>query len=62
MTRTKHQLTRDRVRMQNQLESFLEDARIKLSGCVSDLLGISSRRMLRDVKGGKRCGAIGGHG
>jgi transposase len=41
MTRTKHQLTRDRVRIHNQLESLLEDARIKLSGCVSDLLGVS---------------------
>ena len=52
MTRAKHQLTRDRVRIHNQLESLLEDARIKLSGCVSDLLGLSSRRMLRAlVKG-----------
>src|ERR1700722_18428020 len=31
MTRTKQQLTRDRVRIHNQLESLLEDARIKLS-------------------------------
>ena len=52
MTRTKQQLTRDRVRIHNQLESLLEDARIKLSGCVSDLLGLSSRRMLKAlVKG-----------
>src|SRR5580693_1151013 len=46
MSRTKYQLRRDRVRLQNQLEAFLEEARIKLSGCVSDLLGISSRRIL----------------
>jgi transposase len=46
MTRTKHQLTRDKVRIHNQLESLLEDARIKLSGHVSDLLGVSSRRIL----------------
>jgi transposase len=52
MTRTKQPLTRDRVRIHNQLESLLEDARIKLSGCVSDLLGLSSRRMLQAlVKG-----------
>jgi transposase len=52
MTRTKQQLARDRVRIHNQLESLLEDARIKLSGCVSDLLGLSSRRMLKAlVKG-----------
>jgi transposase len=46
ITRTKHQLTRDRVRLQSQLESLLEDARLKLGTCVSDLLGVSSRRML----------------
>jgi transposase len=46
MSRTKYQLRRDRVRLQNQLENFLEEARIKLSSLVSDLLGISSRRML----------------
>lgn len=53
ITRTRHQLTRDRVRLQNQLESLLEDARLKLSGCVSDLLGISSRRMLRAMAAGQ---------
>jgi transposase len=46
ITRSKYQLTRDRVRLQNQLESLLEDARIKLGSLVSDLLGVSSRRML----------------
>src|SRR3982751_2914928 len=35
MTRSKYQLTRDRVRLQNQIESLLEDARIKLSSMVS---------------------------
>jgi transposase len=44
MTRAKHQLTRDRVRMHNQIESLLEEARLKLSGWVSDLFGVSSRR------------------
>ena len=54
MTRAKHQLTRDRVRIHNQLESLLEDGRIKLSGCVSDLLGLSSRRMLKALAEGER--------
>ena len=45
MTRGKHQLTRDRVRMQSQIESLLEDAHIKLATQVSDLLGVGSRRM-----------------
>ena len=53
LTRSKYQLTRDRVRLHNQLESLLEDARIKLSSCVSDLLGVSSRRMLQGLADGE---------
>jgi len=53
LTRTKHQLTRDRVRLHSQLESLLEDARIKLATCVSDLLGLSSRRMLQGLADGQ---------
>jgi len=40
VTRRKYQLTRNRVRLQNQLESFLEEAHIKLSSLVSDLLAL----------------------
>ncbi len=58
ITRTKHQLTRDRVRLQNQLESLLEDARLKLAVCVSDLLGVSSRRMLRGIAKGESDPAV----
>src|SRR5215471_11279201 len=39
VTRRKYQLTRDRVRLQNQLEALLEETHIKLSSLVSDLLG-----------------------
>ena len=39
MTRMKVQLTRDRVRLQNQIECLLEEMRIKLSIVVSNLLG-----------------------
>lgn len=53
MTRTKHQLRRERVRLQNQLEAFLEDARIKLSTQVSDLLGLSGRRILEALAEGQ---------
>ena len=53
MTRSKHQLTRDRVRIHSQIESLLEDGRIKLSGWVSDLLGVSSRRMLHAMANGE---------
>jgi transposase len=42
LTRSKHQLTRDRVRLHGQLEALLEDGRIKLAACVTDLLGAGS--------------------
>jgi transposase len=54
LTRSKHQLIRDRVRLHSQLESLLEDARIKLATCVSDLLGKSSRRMLDGLASGEK--------
>jgi transposase len=53
LTRTKHQLTRDRVRLQCQLESLLEECQIKLSSLVSDLLGASGRRILRGLAAGE---------
>jgi transposase len=51
--RTKHQLTCNRVQLQNRLEAFLEDAQIKLSSLVSDLLGVSARRILRALADGE---------
>ena len=53
VTRRKYQLTRDHVRLQNQLESLLEEAHIKLSSLVSDLLGDSARRMLKALAEGE---------
>src|SRR5712664_1237738 len=53
VTRRKYQLTRDRVRLQNQLESLLEEAHIKLSSLVSNLLGLSARRMLKALAEGE---------
>ena len=53
VTRTKYQLRRDRVRLQNQLEALLEEAHIKLSSLVSDLLGVSARRMLQALAEGE---------
>lgn len=46
LMRRKYQLTRNRVQLQNRLEGLLEEAHIKLSSLVSDLLGSSTRRML----------------
>ena len=53
LTRTKYQLTRDRVRLQSQLESLLEECQIKLSSVVSDLLGASGQRILRAMAEGE---------
>jgi transposase len=53
VTRRKYQLTRDHVRLQNQLESLLEECHIKLSSLVSDLLGVSARRMLTALAEGE---------
>jgi transposase len=53
VTRRKYQLTRDHVRLHNQLESLLEEAHIKLSSLVSDLLGASARRMLKALAEGE---------
>src|ERR1700687_2664544 len=51
--RRKYQLTCDRVQLQNRLESLLEEAHIKLSSFVSDLLGASARRMLQALADGE---------
>ena len=52
MTRRKVQLRRERVRLQNQVECLLEEARSKLSSVISDRLGVSGRRMLRALAQG----------
>jgi transposase len=51
--RRKYQLTRNRVQFQNRLECLLEEAQIKLSSLVSDLLGASARRMLKALADGE---------
>jgi transposase len=53
LTRNKHQLTRDKIRLQSQIECLLEEARIKLSSVITDLLGVSGRRILRAVAAGE---------
>jgi transposase len=53
VTRRKYQLRRDHVRLQSQVESLLEEAHIKLSSLVSDLLGASARRMLKALADGE---------
>jgi transposase len=56
--RRKYQLTRNRVQLQNRLEALLEEAHIKLSSLVSDLLGASARRMLKALADGETDPAV----
>jgi transposase len=56
--RRKYQITRNRVQLQNRLESLLEEAHIKLSSLVSDLLGTSARRMLQALADGETDPAV----
>src|SRR5215218_6580313 len=51
--RRKHQITRNRVQLHNRLEALLEEAHIKVSSLVSDLLGVSARRMLHAIAAGE---------
>ena len=53
VTRRKYQLTRNRVQVHNRLEALLEEAHLKLSSLVSDLLGVSARRMLQALADGE---------
>lgn len=53
MTRRKNQLNEDRSRVQSQLETVLEQAHVKLSSVLSDLLGVSARRMLKAMAKGE---------
>lgn len=52
LARTRTQLIEDRVRIQSQMECLLEEGRIKLSSVVSDLLGVTSRIILRALAQG----------
>jgi transposase len=52
-TRMKLQLTRDWVRLQNQVECLVKEMRIKLSIVVSNLLSASGLRILRALAEGE---------
>lgn len=53
VTRGRLQLVRERVLLQNQIESLLEEGRIKLSSVITDTLGASGRRILRALAEGE---------
>ena len=54
VTRRRNQLMEQKVQLQNQLESLLQEAHVKLASVVSDLFGVSSRRMLTALSKGER--------
>ncbi len=53
LTRARVQLVREKVQLQNQIESLLEEGRIKLSSVISDVLGASGRRILHALANGE---------
>ena len=53
ITRGRLPLVRERVQLQNQIESLLEEGRIKLTSVVSDSLGASGKRILRALADGQ---------
>jgi transposase len=55
--RRKHQVTSSRIQLRNRLECLLEEAHLKLSSLVSDLMGLSARRMLQALADGETSAA-----
>jgi transposase len=54
VTRYRRSLVREQTREKQRLEKLLEDAQIKLSSVVSDVLGVSGRQMLQAMIDGQR--------
>jgi transposase len=54
LTRARTIATRDRTRVEQRLEKFLESSGIKLSAVISDLTGVSGRLMLHALADGER--------
>jgi transposase len=54
LTRYRTEVIRERTREAQRLEKLLEDAGIKLSAAVSDILGVSGRAMLEALIAGER--------
>lgn len=58
LTRARVEYTREINHIRNQIEMLLEAGRIKLSGFLSDLLGVSGRRILEAVAAGETDAAV----
>jgi transposase len=53
LTRTRSQLTKERARHVQRIQKTLEDANIKLTGLVQDILGVTGRAILRALIAGE---------
>jgi transposase len=54
VTRYRRSLIREQTREKQRVEKLLEDAQIKLSSVISDVFGVSGRRMLQAMIDGQR--------
>jgi transposase len=54
LTRTRKQLVREQTRHVQRIEKTLEEANIKLGAVVSDLMGVSGRRIIEAMIAGER--------
>ncbi len=53
LTRTRKQLTREIVQHTQRIQAVLEEANIKLSSAITDILGVSGRRILKAMIAGE---------
>ena len=53
LTRTRKQLTREIVRHTQRIQAVLEEANVKLSSAITDVLGLSGRRILKAMIAGE---------
>ena len=53
LTRTRKQLTREIVQHTQRIQAVLEEANIKLSSALTDILGVSGRRILKAMIAGE---------
>lgn len=53
LTRTRKQLTREIVQHTQRIQAVLEEANIKLSSVITDVLGLSGRRILKAIVAGE---------
>ena len=53
LTQTRKQLTREIVQHTQRIQAVLEEANIKLSSALTDILGVSGRRILKAIVAGE---------